>query len=117
MSCQWTTQHLSRLAARAAPAALAALLAACGASPPEAPPDGIDAVQQSLSSIDCTESTDTGYVQGKPFTITVVTVDSKKVEVQTANAYYVMAQAAAQAGGQPQGGQRVSHQRGADLLL
>jgi hypothetical protein len=47
------------------------------------------------SAIDCTESTDTGYKSGNPFTITVVTVDGKKAEVQTANAYYVMAQAAA----------------------
>jgi D-alanyl-D-alanine carboxypeptidase len=77
---------------------LLALLAACGEPPHQAPPDGIDAVQRSLSTIDCTESTDTGYVKGKPFSITVVSVDGKKVEVQTANAYYVMAQAAAKAG-------------------
>jgi MYXO-CTERM domain-containing protein len=50
---------------------------------------------QALSSIDCTESQDTGYTSGKAFAITVVTVDGKKVEKDTANAYYVMAQAAA----------------------
>lgn len=49
----------------------------------------------SPATIDCNESTDTGYVQGSPFEITVVTVDGKPVEVETANAFYLMAQAAA----------------------
>ncbi|MCB9704246.1 MAG: D-alanyl-D-alanine carboxypeptidase family protein [Myxococcales bacterium] len=48
-----------------------------------------------LPAIDCAESKDTGYVQGKPFEITVVKIDGKKVEVATANAYYAMQQAAA----------------------
>ncbi|WP_293251647.1 M15 family metallopeptidase [Nannocystis sp.] len=48
-----------------------------------------------LTAIDCAEHKDTGYVKGDPFEITVVTVDGKPVEVQTANAYYQMAQAAA----------------------
>jgi MYXO-CTERM domain-containing protein len=48
-----------------------------------------------LSTISCSESKDTGYKSGSPFAITVVTVDGKKVEKATANAYYVMAQAAA----------------------
>ncbi len=51
-----------------------------------------------LSSIDCSESQDTGYTSGNAFPITVVTVDGKKVEEDTANAYYVMAQAAAASG-------------------
>ena len=51
-----------------------------------------------LAAIDCAEHTDTGYVKGDPFTITVVTVDGKPVEVDTANAFYQMAQAAAKAG-------------------
>jgi len=82
--------------------ALVGLLAAagCGEPEPEAegPPEGIDAIQQGLSSINCTESKATGYVQGKAFSITVVTVDGKKMETSSANAYYVMAQAAAKAG-------------------
>ena len=49
-------------------------------------------------SIDCSESKDTGYMQGNPYEITVVTVDGQKVEVQSANAYYQMAQAAANDG-------------------
>ncbi len=53
---------------------------------------------EELSSIDCSESKDTGYTSGNAFAITVVTVDGKKVEKSTANAYYVMAQAAAAAG-------------------
>jgi MYXO-CTERM domain-containing protein len=51
-----------------------------------------------LSSIDCNEYGGTGYDKGNPFPITLVTVDGKPVEKSTANAYYVMAQAAAAAG-------------------
>jgi hypothetical protein len=51
-----------------------------------------------LQAINCAEHQDTGYVKGDKFTITVVTIDGKPVEVQTANAFYQMAQAAAQAG-------------------
>jgi hypothetical protein len=49
---------------------------------------------QALSTIDCAQAEDTGYSDGMPFPITVVTVDGEKVERDTANAYYVMAQAA-----------------------
>ena len=49
-------------------------------------------------AIDCAESKDTGYVKGEAFEITVVTVDNKKVELHTANAYHQMQQAAAKAG-------------------
>ena len=82
-------------------AVMLALLApaGCGEDPQaEGPPDGISTTSYSLSTIDCTESTGTGYVSGSPFTITLVTVDGKKVEKSTANAYYVMAQAASAAG-------------------
>ncbi len=78
------------------------LLAACVEAqyidPSEAPPEGLDSSAWALSTIDCTESSDTGYTSGTPFPITVVTVDGKPVEVETANAYYVMAQAADAAG-------------------
>jgi hypothetical protein len=53
---------------------------------------------EALSSISCGSHTDTGYRNGSSFTITVVTVDGHPVERQTANAYYVMAQAAERAG-------------------
>jgi hypothetical protein len=83
----------------ASPLLVLLAVSACGPVPEaEGPPDGINSVQQALSSINCTESTDTGYVQGSPFTITVVTVDGKKAEVKSANAYYVMAVAASKAG-------------------
>lgn len=49
-------------------------------------------------SYDCTEHKDTGYVSGSPFEITVVTVDGDPVEVQTANAFIMLAAAAAQDG-------------------
>jgi hypothetical protein len=54
----------------------------------------VAAVAQALSTIDCAQSEDTGYSDGTPFAITVVTVDGEKVERDTANAYHVMAQAA-----------------------
>ncbi len=49
--------------------------------------------QESL--VDCTVHSDTGYVSGSPFSIDVVVVDDKPVEVDTGNAYWVMKQAAA----------------------
>jgi hypothetical protein len=49
-------------------------------------------------SVDCTTRADTGYKSGQAFPITVVTVDGKPVEVATANAFYVMQQAAAKQG-------------------
>ena len=48
--------------------------------------------------IDCGERADTGYRSGSPFPITVVTVDGKPAERDTANAYWVMQQAAARDG-------------------
>jgi hypothetical protein len=81
------------------PLALPAL--ACVAevgSPYEEPPEDIAIVAEELSTIDCSESTAAGYRSGSRFTITVVRVDGKPVEKSTANAYYVMAQAAARAG-------------------
>jgi D-alanyl-D-alanine carboxypeptidase len=53
---------------------------------------------RALSSIDCNEYGGTGYSDGNPFPITLVTVDGKPVEKATANAYFVMAEAAAAAG-------------------
>lgn len=50
--------------------------------------------QEALSSYDCKERKDTGYTSGKSFKITVVHVDGKPVELNTANAYIKMAQAA-----------------------
>lgn len=80
---------------------LVALLAGCGVElgdDAEGPPEGIGVQARGLSSLDCGESTDVGYANGNAFTIKLVTVDGKKVEKATANAYYVMAQAAAAAG-------------------
>ena len=54
--------------------------------------DALETVEQ--AAINCSERADTGYVRGDAFRITVVTVDSKPVERETANAYYVMQQAA-----------------------
>ena len=51
-----------------------------------------------LTAYDCAESKDTGYVKGEAFEITVVTVDGKPLEVQTANAFLLMRGAAAKDG-------------------
>jgi hypothetical protein len=51
-----------------------------------------------LSSVSCEERADVGYRSGTPFDITVVTVDGRPVERETANAYFVMAEAAARDG-------------------
>ncbi len=51
-----------------------------------------------VPSYDCTEREDTGYSAGTPFTIRVVTVDDDPVERQTANAFWVMREAAARDG-------------------
>ncbi|HEY3446585.1 MAG TPA: M15 family metallopeptidase [Myxococcales bacterium] len=79
-------------------AGLAALAPGCGGpADPNREDDtdpSIGVVAYALSSIDCAESSDTGYDQGSPFSIAVVHVDGKPVEVATANAYFVMAQAA-----------------------
>jgi hypothetical protein len=50
-------------------------------------------VKQGL--VDCTPSEDVGYSGGNAFPITVVTVDNKPVEVETANAFWLMQEAAA----------------------
>lgn len=59
------------------------------------PPD-LETIEQAV--YDCSERTDTGYVQGEPFDITVVSVDGEPVERETANAYIVMQAAAANDG-------------------
>ncbi len=65
----------------------------------ELPPLEVSAADvEALSSISCGAHTDTGYRSGSAFTITVVTVDGHPVERATANAYYVMAQAASRDG-------------------
>ncbi|MCA9691926.1 MAG: M15 family metallopeptidase [Myxococcales bacterium] len=56
-----------------------------------APPDELD----HPAPVDCAESKDTGYKSGTPFEITVVHIDGKAVEKDTANAYWVMREAAA----------------------
>src|SRR5687767_12152708 len=49
-------------------------------------------------TIDCSQRAGTGYRSGAPFSITLVTVDGRSAEVATANAYWVMQQAAFNAG-------------------
>ena len=85
-------------ARRVVSGAVAVLLLACGQREGVRHERSVETRAASLSTIDCAESTDTGYSAGVPFPITVVTVDGKPVETNTANAYYVMAQAADQAG-------------------
>lgn len=49
-------------------------------------------------SFDCTETEETGYISGTSFPITVITVQGKQCELETANAYYIMAEAAQEDG-------------------
>lgn len=91
----------AKLLGRTCGGALALAAAVARADPPEAAPDDpiyFDGSVPPVAAIDCEEHQDVGYVQGEPFDITVVTVDGKPVEVQTANAYYAMQQAAAKDG-------------------
>lgn len=82
--------------ARTALAALLVLLASCSVPVEQGePPPEYDLATAQQASVDCTQWTDTGYVDGKPFEISLVTVDNKPVEVATANAYVVMQKAAA----------------------
>ncbi len=71
---------------------------ACGPSDYEfeSPPDEYATLEQGLT--DCTTRTDTGYVRGAASPITVVTVDGKPVELDTANAFTAMQDAAARQG-------------------
>ncbi len=74
-----------------------AMVAACAAAPDESI-DGAEHVadvSEALSSLSCGASKAAGYVSGKETAIVVVTVDGKPVQRDTANAYYLMAKAAA----------------------
>jgi len=66
--------------------------------PPEEPPPTEYGMSLAPLSYSCKTSTGTGYMSGKAFTIELVTVDGKPVEVKTADAYILMAQAAAKNG-------------------
>lgn len=80
------------------------IVPACATEDPprerEAPPleDAEPTGEIAQRSVDCTTRADTGYKSGQAFPITVVTVDGKPVEIATANAFYVMQQAAAKQG-------------------
>jgi len=58
----------------------------------------VEVAVEALSSFSCAERSDTGYRRGVSFPIRVVEVDGRPVEVRTANAYSVMAEAASRAG-------------------
>ena len=78
-------------------------LPACTMGAPDDESAGADegdtgTVQQELTQVSCKETTATGYQNGNPFPITLVTVNGEKVERHTANAYTVMARAAANDG-------------------
>jgi hypothetical protein len=82
---------------------LSLALAGCGGAEPTgtdaADPEGAlesvgEAAQAALVGYNCAAHQDTGYQSGTPFPITVVTVDGDPVEINTANAFLTMAQAA-----------------------
>jgi MYXO-CTERM domain-containing protein len=96
----------SRSLGRAIVLAIAVLVAivgvsGCGYAPspetaPEesAPEESVGESADALVSYDCTMTQDTGYTSGNPFAITLVHVDGDPVEINTANAFLTMAQAA-----------------------
>ncbi len=67
-------------------------------SEPEHEPEDVGALREELSSLSCQMSSATGYKSGSAFSIQLVTVDGKKVEWKTANAYMKMAAAAQKSG-------------------
>jgi hypothetical protein len=81
---------------RRAPALLACAFFSCSVPDEQPPPGHYASLEQGI--VTCDEHTDTGYTNGTPFTITLVTADGKPVELATANAYAVMQDAAAAAG-------------------
>lgn len=63
------------------------------------PPDGSDGQSvDALVSYSCVTRQDTGYVNGRPFTITVVNIGGIPMERDTANALLTMSQAAENSG-------------------
>jgi hypothetical protein len=76
------------------------VLSACGegAFEGEEEPEGVREMQSTASTINCSTSSGTGYVNGHPSSLVLVTVDGKKVARPAANAYYLMAKAAASKG-------------------
>ena len=64
----------------------------------ESEPAHAASTSEALSSIDCRETTATGYTKGEAFKMTIITVDEKNLERETGNAYYAMAKAAANDG-------------------
>ena len=77
--------------------ALAGLVCSCGGADPgrDAEREPPARVREGLGvSYDCATSTDTGYVNGNPVTITLVHVDGYPVQIDTANAFLTMEAAA-----------------------
>lgn len=69
-----------------------------GADEGEGEPQTTSESEGALTGINCSTSTATGYKSGNAFTIHVVHVSGEPVEKHTANAFYVMAKAAAHDG-------------------
>lgn len=76
------------------------VLAGCGPDfeYPEARPPEKATLEQGLVGYSCTARSDTGYRNGTPFSIRVVTVDGEPVELETADAFLTMAKAAESSG-------------------
>ncbi|MCK6547629.1 M15 family metallopeptidase [Myxococcota bacterium] len=94
-----------RLRARSVgPLVLSFVVGACAVDPGseahdhEDEPTAEDVDYALAGTIDCTPRDDTGYSSGAARSITVVTVDGKPVERETADAYWLMRQAAARDG-------------------
>src|SRR5450631_3254575 len=79
--------------------ALVGLLAACTANTEgdEGPP-ALGNTSEALSGVNCIHHSETGYLHGNPFPLEAVTVDGHLVQIATADAFYVMANAASKDG-------------------
>lgn len=105
MTMRMSTLRPIRLASALLGAALLVMLPVAGCAAHhadggdgESEPETVSASPEALSSVSCGTSSATGYRNGSAFGITVVHVDGKPVEEHTADAYYVMAQAAGRDG-------------------
>jgi len=90
---------INKFAKMAAALALVSLtsLAACGPDASVDPRSSSNASDLNVS-YDCTTAQDTGYIDGNPFPVTLVTVDGFKMQIDFANAFLTMEAAANAAG-------------------
>jgi hypothetical protein len=91
-----TRKILARLGVLIAASGFVVACAAQTAGDEEQPADNSSSTEE--LTVSCAKHSETGYVNGKSFGLTAVTVDGHLAQIHTANAYIVMAKAAAKDG-------------------